>query len=293
MQTNSEKSTDPRVKFIILLCVSTISVLVQNLIILFVIFISEFLFFIFLKSKKFSPFMYLRKLISMIIPIIFFQTILYYNPLFPIYIIPQNIPIFGGWILLSWDGIFYGLLISFRFMILIFAGSIFAMTTNRKDFLLALTKMKIPYVISFMVSLALYFLPLILMESDEIQMAMEAKGISITHGGIRTRLSNLKVLLTTILFNFILNTNNMAMALQARGFRIKGERTYFHEISISILDVLVLILTILFSISVFFVMCCPYIRDYNFWGYGISIFDYWLFKLNGSCQLEIFFIKII
>ncbi|MFX1451481.1 MAG: energy-coupling factor transporter transmembrane component T family protein [Promethearchaeota archaeon] len=293
MQNKSEKNTDPRVKFIILLCVSTISVFIQNIFILFVIFISEFLYFVFLKSKKFSSLMYMRKLLSMIFPILLFQTILYYNPLFPIYIIPNNIPIFGGWILLSWDGIFYGLMISLRFMILIFAGSIFAMTTNRKDFLLALTKMKIPYIISFMVSLALYFLPLILLESDEIQMAMEAKGISITHGGIRARLANLKTLLTTILFNFILNTNNMAMALQARGFRIKGKRTYFHEISISILDVIVLFSTILLTISAFFIMCCPYIRDYNFWGYGISIFDYWLFKLNGSCQLEIFFIKII
>ena len=130
------------------------------------------------------------------------------------------------------------------------------------------------------------------MESDEVQMAMEAKGISITHGSIRSRLYNLKILLTTMLFNFILNTNNMAMALQARGFRIKGDRTYFHEISMKTLDFMILASTIMFTILSFMLMCVPFFQNFNFWGYGISIFDYWLFKLNGSCQLDIFFIKV-
>lgn len=291
MQIAAENSIDPRIKFIILICVSTISVMIKNVLILFMVFICEFGFFIFIRTRKFSTFSYFRKLISISLPIMIFQIILYYNPLFPIFIIPKDIPIIGGWIILSWDGIFYGSIISFRLMILIFSGSIFAMTTNRKDFLIALTKMKIPYILSFMISLALYFLPLILMESEEAQMAMEAKGISITHGKIGERISNLKILLTTIFFNFILNTNNMAMALEARGFHVKGERTFYHNITISKLDVFVFIFIIFTTIFLFYVRCFPYFRDYNFWGYNYSIFDYIIFKLNGSCSLDIFFIK--
>lgn len=291
MPIRIEKNTDPRIKFIILLCVSTISITIQNILILFLLFVFGFIYFLILKTKKFNPFSYFKRLISIIFPILLFQTILYFNPLFPIYIIPKDIAIIGGWMILSWDGIYYGLIISFRFMILILSGSIFAMTTNRKDFLLGLIKMKIPYVISFMVSLALYFLPLILMESDELQMAMEAKGISITHGNAKSRILNLKILLTTMLFNFILNTNNMAMALQARGFHANGKRTYFHEIKISILDAIIFIFSIIITISLFFIICFPIIREYNFWGYGISIIDYFLFKLKGSCSISLFSIK--
>ena len=283
---------DPRIKFIMLLAISTISVILKNILLLFIILIFEFIVFIIVRKRNFNPFSFLGKILWLSVPIMGFQIIFYYNPLFPIYIIPTNIPIFGGWILLSWDGIFYGGILLIRIIILLFSGAIFAMTTDRKDFLIALTKMKIPYIVSFMVSLAFYFLPLILTESDEVQMAMEAKGISIINGGIRSRLSNLKILLTTLFLNFVLNTNNMAMALQARGFRVRGDRTYYHEISISVSDIFILIFTILGSISLFFIMCHPIFQDYNFWGYGISIFDYWLFKLNGSCQLEIFYIGI-
>ena len=273
---------DPRVKFFFLICVSTISIIIKNLLFMFLVLLFTIFLFIIIRKKTLKTISYFRKVLWLSLPIMAFQIIFYYNPLFPIYIVPKELPVFGGWILLSFDGIFYGLLISFRIMILILSGSIFAMTTSRKDFLISLSKMKVPFIISFMVSLALFFLPLILMESEEVQMAMEAKGISVSHGGIGGRLSNLKIILTTVFLNFILNTNNMAMALQTRGFRIKGERTFYRDISISKLDVFLLIIIPICSIFIIFITYYPFYREFNFWTGCESIFDYILFKLNGS-----------
>ena len=80
--------------------------------------------------------------------------------------------------LLLWDfkqGILGGLLFSTKFLVIILSTVVFAMSTSPRDFISSLIKLKIPYEIAFMLTLAIRFVPVITKEFNHVINAQKAR----------------------------------------------------------------------------------------------------------------------
>ena len=121
------------------------------------------------------PWRILKKYIKTIIPIailfLILQTVFYMGPpaiTIPEWvpfvggskcIVPQNVPIFGGWIFASWYGLVFGIALVFRLIGIILLIPFLTLTTKTRDLIVALNKMKIPYPLIFILVTGLRFVP--------------------------------------------------------------------------------------------------------------------------------------
>jgi energy-coupling factor transporter transmembrane protein EcfT len=128
---------------------------------------------------------------------------------------------------------------------------LFSLTTNSNDYLQSLTKLRIPFSLAFTTGLVIYFLPMVITESNETRVALETRGISINRGSFITRIKNLFLLLTSILYNFLEKSKYQAIALDSRGFNPHKNRSYYRKVEFELIDISVII----FTLEFFGLMC--------------------------------------
>ena len=138
-----------------------------------------------------------------------------------------------------------------RIMNLAFGSCLFSLSTNINDYLTSLIKIKIPFELAFMVGLVIYFLPMVIFETTEMQYALETRGVSVNRGSIRLRIKSFIILITAILMNFIEKSKYQAIAMDTRGFRVSKKRTHYRKIKLNFVDYFISLLTI----AVFAIFC--------------------------------------
>jgi len=127
---------------------------------------------------------------------------------------------------------------SFRILNLAIASCLFSLTTSSNDYLQSLTKIGVPYELAFTTGLVIYFLPMVVSETTETQMALETRGVSVNYGSFLSRLKSFRILTAAILINFIEKSRYQAIALDSRGFNTKRKRTFYRKIKFGVIDVL-------------------------------------------------------
>ena len=143
--------------------------------------------------------------------------------------------------LLLWDfyaGLTGGLLFSAKFLIIIFSTIVFAMSTSPRELVSSLTKLKIPYEIAFMLTLAIRFVPVITKELNHVINAQKARAhklkFSIRHP-IQSAKSFIPILIPTLMILFK-KSLDLSMSIESRAFRAKEERTYPPRMKLEIKD---------------------------------------------------------
>lgn len=131
------------------------------------------------------------------------------------------------------EGIITAIFMAFRLMYLIIGSSVLTLTTTPNNLtdglekgLNPLKKIKVPvHEIAMMMSIALRFIPILLEETDKIMKAQMARGADFESGGLIKKAKNLVPLLVPLFISAVRRANDLAMAMEARGYRGGEGRT--------------------------------------------------------------------
>jgi energy-coupling factor transport system permease protein len=140
------------------------------------------------------------------------------------------------------EGFLYGLGAAIKIDSMILAGLIFLSTTRIEEILLGLTRLRIPYQVAFAFSLAIRMVPTIIGTAVTVTEAQRSRGLDLTSGGPLTRLRKHVPLLVPIFLHTLRNTDQLAKALESRGFGARRERTSYLEIGFHAGDAAALVL---------------------------------------------------
>lgn len=166
-----------------------------------------------------------------------------------------------GSITIEKNGLVQAGVTALRLLLLISAASLFTLTTPIMSAALAIEKLlkplsylRVPTAeIGLMLALALRFVPILLEESERLAMAQKARGRDIKQGGLIVRAKNLLALIIPILANTFKRADNIAIAMELRGYKPRAVRTSLYRMKISRREVIYTV-TIIVSIVLIVVL---------------------------------------
>lgn len=136
-----------------------------------------------------------------------------------------------GFITITREGIELGLLMILRLIILIGFASILTLTTTPVELTDSLESMLKPFErfnlptheLALMVSIALRFIPILMQEVDIITKSQRARGADFS------KIRNIVALIVPLFASAINRANDLAIAMEARGYNGGEGRTKFHK----------------------------------------------------------------
>ena len=155
------------------------------------------------------------------------------------------------------EGIKMGIFISLRFTLLILITSVMTLTTTpieitdgMETLLNPLKKIKFPvHELALMMSISLRFIPTLLEETDKIVKAQTSRGVDFSSGPLKERLKAVVPMLVPLFVGSFKRAEELAVAMEARGYRGGEGRTKYRALSWQMRDSLLIcslvILTIL------------------------------------------------
>jgi energy-coupling factor transport system permease protein len=160
---------------------------------------------------------------------------------------------FASWWIfhLSWQGLEFAAFLSLRLLVLVLIGSVLTLTTPP----LALTdglawlgrplrRLHVPTdELALMVTIALRFIPTLLVEVDQIMRAQRARGADFNSGGLIKRAKALVPVLTPLFVMSFRRADELALAMEARCYRPGVVRTRLHPLKAGAADAVLLVLT--------------------------------------------------
>ncbi|GEK34105.1 energy-coupling factor transporter transmembrane component T family protein [Kurthia sibirica] len=173
----------------------------------------------------------------------------------------------GGTVLIDWgifniqeEGVKQGIFISIRFLVLVFMTSILTLTTSPisitdglETLLNPLKKIKVPvHELALMMSIALRFIPTLMDETDKIMKAQMARGSDVTSGTIKERLKAVVPLLIPLFVSAFKRAEDLATAMEVRGYRGGEGRTRYRQLKWSMRDTYALLLLVLFAVGLYY-----------------------------------------
>lgn len=156
----------------------------------------------------------------------------------------------------TWEGIIYGLQITFRAVAAIASGLLLVFSTPPSDILRSLEKSGLPIELGFTLLLAVSSVPKVLENSMVVLNALKARGVDFrprSRNPIRFLVNlafTVKVIIMALVSIIILtlrDARQIAIAADIRAFRVSRRRTYYRDIRMGTWDyvALAIILTLL------------------------------------------------
>lgn len=153
------------------------------------------------------------------------------------------------------EGLRQGIFISFRFLFLILMTTILTLTTTpieitdgMETLLNPLKKVRLPvHELALMMSISLRFIPTLMEETDKILKAQMARGVDFTSGPIKDRLKAVVPLLIPLFISAFKRAEELATAMEARGYRGGEGRTKLRQLKWHMIDTLMIIALILLT----------------------------------------------
>lgn len=160
-------------------------------------------------------------------------------------------------------GVKQGLIISLRFGLLIFMTSLLTLTTTPIEItdaiemlLNPLNKVKFPvHELALMMSISLRFIPTLMQETDKISKAQASRGVDFRTGPIKERVKAIVPLLVPLFISAFKRAEELAMAMESRGYQGGEGRSKLRELKFGLKDILVFILFACITVGLF------YLRD--------------------------------
>lgn len=148
----------------------------------------------------------------------------------------------------SREGLLLGARLIFRLGLLIFATMLLTMTTTPVNLTGALERLLAPFKriglpaheIAMMMTIALRFVPTLLEEAESIMKSQQARGGSIVSGKLGQRINASVALLVPLLAGSLRRADELAVAMEARGYRGDVGRTRLKQFHYCNSDYLVL-----------------------------------------------------
>lgn len=138
---------------------------------------------------------------------------------------------------LTIGGVMYGLVIALRVISVVMVVPIYTMTSPMDRITASLAKVKVPQKMIFMFMTAMRFVPLVQESWDSIIEAQKIRGFDIEKANILTKLRKAYVpIITPLLLLMFRRAMDLEVAINARAFGAKKERTYIEDVSFKARD---------------------------------------------------------
>ena len=149
-----------------------------------------------------------------------------------------------------WDAILQSLKIVLRLVLMVSLSMILTATTKPLELTYALewylTPLKIikfpAHEVAMTISIALRFIPTILGEVERIMKAQSSRGVDFKHGKISSRFRAIISLIIPLFISAFQRSEELADAMEARGYDPKQKRTRYRVLSFHISDIFVFLL---------------------------------------------------
>lgn len=136
---------------------------------------------------------------------------------------------------LSYYGLINGAYVFCRFVLIIFMSTLLTLTTAPLEIadaleklMMPLKKIKVPvYEISLMLSIALRFVPTLMDETAKIMNAQRSRGVNFGEGSIMQQIKSVIPLLVPLFVSSFNRAEELATAMEARGYRGGEGRTKY------------------------------------------------------------------
>ncbi|MFP7774299.1 energy-coupling factor transporter transmembrane component T family protein [Ligilactobacillus sp. LYQ112] len=140
-----------------------------------------------------------------------------------------------GVLFLTAGGITNGIFVFCRFMLIICMSTLLTLTTPplaiadaMESLMTPLKLMRVPVAeIALMLSIALRFVPTLMDETQKIMNAQRARGVSFSTGKVRDRIKAIIPLLVPLFVSSFERAEDLATAMEARGYRDGAHRTKY------------------------------------------------------------------
>lgn len=138
---------------------------------------------------------------------------------------------------------------SFRLVSFIIIGLAFVSSTSNEEIVRGLRAIGLPYAFCFAVGTALRLFPTFLGAADTVRQAQEARGLDLSSANPIESIRGYVPLLVPVFVNAIRRVNDQSMALEARGFDTRGERTFYGKQAFSVRDWIAIALAVVIIVG--------------------------------------------
>ena len=117
----------------------------------------------------------------------------------------------------AWEGVAYGLLVAARIMIILMASLLFLFSTSISTISRALFLSNLPSALSYLLISPIFLLPGFIDRIQHIRESQQSRGLEV-EGNILVRIRAIFPLVAPLILGSIMETENMALALETRAF---------------------------------------------------------------------------
>ena len=246
----------PHTKIVLLAIVSCLVVLLDSPIALFVCFLVSLCF-----QASIPPSWRQLRLLILFIGLgtwgLIYSQGIFYNQ-FPrtviFTLIHKDVPVIGeltGGIHLYREGLFHGAVQSLRFNTMLTISCFIIWTTQPRDLLLALVKLRVPYSLAFMVTTGLRYIPLIGSEAQTVIRSQRLRGFRYLRLNLFHTIGGILNSLRPILTNNIRRATHLSEAVESRAFSPDAaHRTSLRELKTRQGDVILIALSLVCLLGV-------------------------------------------
>ncbi|MGX1902000.1 energy-coupling factor transport system permease protein [Thermolongibacillus altinsuensis] len=161
-----------------------------------------------------------------------------------------------GWIEIYDKGVQQGFFISLRFLLLIAITTLLTLTTTPIEVTDGMEKLLAPFKrwnmpvheLALMMSISLRFIPTLMEETEKIIKAQAARGVDFSSGPFSERMKAMTSLLIPLFISAFKRAEELAIAMEVRGYRGGEGRTKWRQLTWSYLDTLFMLSLISLSI---------------------------------------------
>src|SRR6056297_3047269 len=231
---------DPRTKLIMVFSLSTLAVFVIDIYLLLVVLLISIVVSNYFK-ENWDFLKRTKKFITLLIGIVLIQSI--FSPAGEILLSINKITI------LTTGGLAKGIRVILRMLIIIISATIMKGSSPR-EIIQGLIQWKVHYEISFMVSLAIRFIPILGQEAKDAFTAIQLRGIEIDKLSLTKRFKVYSYMFMPVLSGIVHRARELSTSLEARAFRAYPERTSYIKLKLSRYDFLIMSISVTFTMIV-------------------------------------------
>lgn len=162
-----------------------------------------------------------------------------------------------GWMSVTTDGLVNALILIYRFTVIITASTVLTATTPTLQLAAAFSSLLKPlrYLrvpvdrFTLMLSVALRFVPTIMKQLQQIMNAQRARGMQFNQGGLIARCHHLMPILIPLFINSFQRSEELATAMEARGYVTGAQRTSYQQLRWHKRDAVALLLMLVVTVG--------------------------------------------
>jgi energy-coupling factor transport system permease protein len=124
-----------------------------------------------------------------------------------------------------WLALRYGLGMALRLETYLATGFLFLATTSIEEFAFALSRLGLPYRVGFVLTLAFRLVPVFLDAALTVRDAQRCRGLDFRTGTVRQRIARYVPVIVPVFIGGLRRADQMAFALEVRGFSAERVRT--------------------------------------------------------------------